>query len=47
MVLAGGISINRKKIEGIDFQLDDKLLLQHEFILVQRGKKTYYLIQAT
>lgn len=46
MVQAGGISINRKKIEKIDYQIDDQLLLHNEFILVQRGKKTYYLIQA-
>jgi len=46
LVQAGGISINRRKIEEIDFRIDASLLLQGEFILIQRGKKTYYLVQA-
>lgn len=45
LIAAGGISINRKKVEGLDLQIDPSLLLQQEFILVQRGKKTYYLVQ--
>ncbi|MFM7672103.1 MAG: tyrosine--tRNA ligase [Bacteroidota bacterium] len=47
MVQAGGISINRKKVEGVDFTVNAQLLLHQEFILVQRGKKTYYLVQSS
>jgi tyrosyl-tRNA synthetase len=47
MVLAGGISVNRKKVDRADFILDSTLLLHGEYILVQRGKKTYYLVHAS
>ena len=46
LVQAGGISMNRQKIDQTDFRVDSRLLLHEEFILVQRGKKTYYLVQA-
>ena len=46
MVLAGGISINRKKVESVDLMINTHQLLHNEFILVQRGKKTYYLVQS-
>ncbi len=46
LVQAGGISINRRKVEGTDFKISVSFLLHQEFILVQRGKKTYYLVQA-
>jgi tyrosyl-tRNA synthetase len=46
MVAAGGISINRKKVETTDILINTQQLLHNEFILVQRGKKTYYLVQS-
>jgi tyrosyl-tRNA synthetase len=46
MVSAGGISINRKKVETADILINTQQLLHNEFILVQRGKKTYYLVQS-
>ena len=46
LVQAGGISINRRKIEDPQFSVNTHLLLHEEFILVQRGKKTYFLVQA-
>lgn len=46
MVQGGGISINRRKVEGIDLKLDHNHLLHHRYILVQRGKKNYYLVAA-
>ena len=46
LVQAGGISINRKKIDQVDARIDTALLLHNEFILVQKGKKTYFLVQA-
>jgi len=42
----GGISINRKKIEGPEFIVNSSLLLHEQYLLVQKGKKNYYLIQA-
>ncbi len=43
-VQGGGVSINRKKTEEIDFKLDHKLLLHGKYLLVQKGKKNYYLV---
>lgn len=45
-VQGGGVSINRKKIEAADFKIDPSLLLHDKYILVQKGKKNYYLVQA-
>ncbi len=44
MVSGGGISINRKKIDGLQFNIDQSLLLHEKYILAQKGKKNYYLI---
>ena len=46
LVQGGGVSINRKKIEAIDFVVNSSLLLHEKYILVQKGKKNYYLVQA-
>ncbi len=45
-VQGGGVSINRNKVEGIDFKIDSSLLLHNTYLLVQKGKKNYYLIKA-
>ncbi len=45
MVQGGGISINRKKVEGI-LLVNNSMLLHGKYILIQKGKKNYYLIQA-
>lgn len=44
-VQGGGVSINRKKVEAADFKIDPSLLLHEKYILVQKGKKNYYLVQ--
>lgn len=44
-VQGGGVSINRKKVEGIDLSIDNTLLLHHKYLLVQKGKKNYYLVK--
>ena len=44
MVQGGGVSINRKKIEGIELKVDISLLLHSKYILVQKGKKNYFLV---
>jgi tyrosyl-tRNA synthetase len=43
---SGGIGINKEKI-GIDFTTVTKAqLLQDKYILLQKGKKNYYLVIA-
>lgn len=44
-VQGGGVSINRKKIEGIDMKIDSNLLLHRKYLLLQKGKKHYYLVR--
>lgn len=43
-VQGGGISINRKKIESTDLKLDNSFLLHNKYLLLQKGKKNYYLV---
>ena len=45
MIQNGGISINRKKISGLDFIVSADLLFHNKYLLVQKGKKSYYLIE--
>lgn len=44
MIQGGGLSINRKKVESIDLKIETSLLLHDKYILVQKGKKNYYLV---
>jgi tyrosyl-tRNA synthetase len=46
MIQNGGISINRNKVENILFNVTAELLLYEKYILVQKGKKNFYLIEA-
>jgi len=44
-VQGGGVSINRKKVEAIDSKIDNSMLLHNQYLLVQKGKKNYYLVK--
>ncbi|MCL2596576.1 MAG: tyrosine--tRNA ligase [Paludibacter sp.] len=44
MVQSGGVSINKQKIDNQDIIIDKKFLLNNKHILIQRGKKNYYLL---
>jgi tyrosyl-tRNA synthetase len=46
LVQGGGISINKQKVDAIEKIVDASLLLNGKYILVQKGKKNYYLIIA-
>ena len=46
MVQNGGVSINRKKVDSIQLSVDSSLLLHERYLLVQKGKKNYYLVEA-
>lgn len=45
MIQNGGVSINRNKIQSLDFKVESSLLLHQQYLLVQKGKKNYYLIK--
>ena len=47
LVQGGGISINRKKVESTDWPVGPELLLHGKYLLVQKGKKNYYLAEVS
>ncbi len=42
----GGVSVNKEKLQAFDSEIDSSALLNDKYILVQRGKKNYFLIIA-
>ena len=44
-IQGGGVSINRKKIDNIQLTIDNSFLLHGKYILVQKGKKNYFLVK--
>jgi tyrosyl-tRNA synthetase len=47
LIQGGGISINRKKVDSLDMTIDPSLLLHNKYLLVQKGKKNYYLAEVS
>jgi tyrosyl-tRNA synthetase len=45
-VKGGGLSINKNKYNQADLMVDSSMLLNNKYILVQKGKKNYYLVIA-
>lgn len=45
-IQAGGVSLNKEKLNSIDEPIDAKALLNNKYLLFQRGKKNYYLVTA-
>ncbi len=46
MVQAGGVMINKNKLENSDEIIDYSYLIDDKYILAQKGKKNYYLLIA-
>ena len=46
LVQSGGVSINKEKLENQDEVLTGSKLLNNKYLLVQKGKKNYYLLIA-
>ncbi len=44
MVSGGGVSINKEKVSDITANIDESHILDEKYILVQKGKKNYFLI---
>jgi tyrosyl-tRNA synthetase len=47
LVQAGGLSINKIKIENPDMIIGTESLLNNKYLLIQKGKKNYYLLRIT
>ena len=45
MILSGGVSINRKKADDPKLIPTQDMLLHDKFLLLQKGKKSYYLFE--
>jgi tyrosyl-tRNA synthetase len=46
MIQNGGVSINRHKVLATDEIINDKKLLHQKYLLIQKGRKNYYLVNA-
>lgn len=46
LVQGGGVSINKEKLADFDTEVNASFLLNNKYILVQKGKKNYFLIIA-
>ena len=46
-IKGGGLSINKEKVLSEEVQIDSTYLLNEKYILVQKGKKNYFLIKTT
>ena len=46
MVQSGGIMINRKKVEDFQMIIDNSFLLHQKYLLIQKGKRNYFLVKA-
>lgn len=44
LVQGGGVSVNKEKLQAFDRQITSADLINGKYILVQRGKKNYYLL---
>ena len=46
MIQNGGVSINRNKIDNISKEITVADLLHNKYVLIQKGRKNYYLVKA-
>ena len=47
MIAGGGISINKEKITSSEISISAVHLLNNKYILVQKGKKEFFIVNAT
>jgi len=45
LISGGGVSINKKKLSGPDQRIGPEDFINNKYLLVQKGKKNYYLIR--
>jgi tyrosyl-tRNA synthetase len=43
LIMNGGLSINKEKVSSPDARIDAGQLLRNKYLLIQKGKKNYYL----
>ena len=45
LVQGGGVQLNRRKVEDVQLSVNASLLLHNKYLLLQKGKKNYYLVE--
>jgi tyrosyl-tRNA synthetase len=45
-IQGGGVSINRNKVSDVAMQVNASLLLHDKYILIQKGRRNYFLVKA-
>jgi tyrosyl-tRNA synthetase len=45
-IKGGGVSLNKEKVAGEEITINSERLLNNKYLLVQKGKKNYFLIRA-
>ena len=45
MIMGGGVAINKEKVESPEINISENELLNDKYILVQKGKKNYYILK--
>ncbi len=43
MILGGGVSINKEKVSGQELIINSSSLIKNKYIVIQKGKKNYFL----
>jgi tyrosyl-tRNA synthetase len=46
LIQSGGVSLNKEKVTEPDLLIDSNNLLNNRYLLIQRGKKNYFLLIA-
>jgi tyrosyl-tRNA synthetase len=46
MVQGGGVLLNKVRVDSIELMINADILLNNKFLLMQKGKKNYYLIKS-
>ena len=47
LIKGGGLSINKQKVPSMEADIDSQWLLNNKYLLVQKGKKNYFIIRTT
>ncbi len=47
MISGGGVFVNKEKVLSVDARVNEEVLLNGKYVLVQKGKKNYYLLKAS
>jgi len=45
MISGGGVFVNKEKVLSVDARINEEVLLNDKYVLVQKGKKNYYLLK--